>query len=175
MKVAIPALINTREQGRLRLPAWIGSFKNSYNFADLHLTFMDFETIKISDFGPFASSFQLEHIEDQTDEKVTKINFLLKVEEFDEKIKTFLDQMKHQIEIDIYENFRHNSKKIWTKHSLPGNEIRMNVENEKMEIRIDTYVPFTLESFDFIELRLGEAKVFEIEKMIINWFSYNNL
>lgn len=136
---------------------------------------MDFETIKISDFGPFASSFQLEHIKDQTDEKVTKINFLLKVEEFDEKIKTFLDQMKHQIEIDIYENFRHNSKKIWTKHSLPGNEIRMNVENEKMEIRIDTYVPFTLESFDFIELRLGEAKVFEIEKMIINWFSYNNL
>ena len=122
---------------------------------------MDFETIKISDFGPFASSFKLESIEDQTDEKITKINFLLKVEEFDEKIKTFLDQMKHQIEIDIYENFRHNSKKIWTKHSLPGNEIRMNVENEKMEIRIDTYVPFTLESFDFIELRLGEAKVFE--------------
>ena len=89
----------------------------------------------------------------------TSVRFRLKVEEFDEKIHNFLEQMKHQIEIDFYENFRRNSKKLWSIEGLPGERIRVNVENEELEIQINSFLPFSLESFDFIELKLGKAKV----------------
>ena len=72
--------------------------------------------------------------------------------------------MKHQIEIDFYENFRHNSKKLWSIESLSGEQIRVNVENEGLEIQINSYLPFSLESFDFIELKLGKAEVSSIVK-----------